>query len=411
MKKNILALVLAASMAFSMAGCAKKEEPAPASSASESVTVASSPAEEVVVAASSTPEEPEPEALVAEPAEETGPTNPLTGEPVETDISANRPYAIMLNSLKQALPQSGNSKADMWFEMVEEGGITRVMGIYQDINDVGTIGPIRSTRHYFLEMAIGMDAIVCHAGGASSAFDLLNWTHYTTLNALKNAGGMYYRDKGRLSAGYALEHTMYTSSENIQNWLSQNPDFRTEHEGGSSYEQTYQFADQATPETNAIDANELSVNFSDYKTTKFVYDPETQKYNVFFFGEPYVDAGAENQQVAATNVVVIKSEETTVMQDGAREWYDLVNGGTGYYISNGKCEEIDWTKGEAIYPLTLLNKDGTPLKMNRGKTYFCVCDVDRSITVDGTNINTDSTAPAVDGSTDTSGGATESSEW
>lgn len=62
-----------------------------------------------------------------------GNRNPLTGEETEKDISGNCPVAVMLNNIKQALPQSGNSKADFFFEIPEEGGITRIMALYQDI--------------------------------------------------------------------------------------------------------------------------------------------------------------------------------------------------------------------------------------------------------------------------------------
>lgn len=387
MKKNLLTLTLLLSLVLPFAGCAKKEAP---ERESVQIVTASSSFKEPETAASSVDMTP----LEAEVAEPAGPVNPLTGEETETDLSARRPFAVMLNSIKQSLPQSGNSKADMWFEMPEEGGITRVMGLYQNIDDVGTLGTCRSTRHYFLEMAIGMDAIVCHAGGASSAFDLLDWTGYKTLNALTNAGSMYYRNQERLAAGYATEHTMYTSSDNIKSYLEANPNFRTNHR--EHFEQTYEFADEATPAIDAIDANEVEVSFSGYKQTHFTFDPESGTYKVFFFGEPYVDEAAGNAQVETKNIIVIKAKQTTVQQDGPREWFDLVNGGSGYYISNGKCEPISWSKGEAIYPLQLKNTDGTPLQLNRGKTYFCVCNLDRAITMDGNNINGNGEAPAAE---------------
>ena len=98
-----------------------------------------------------------------------GNRNPLTGEETEKDISGNCPVAVMLNNIKQALPQSGNSKADFFFEIPEEGGITRIMALYQDITDVGTIGTVRSTRPYYVRLAVGHDAILTHCGGRNTA--------------------------------------------------------------------------------------------------------------------------------------------------------------------------------------------------------------------------------------------------
>ena len=99
-----------------------------------------------------------------------GPVNPLTGLPIGEEWVNRRPVAIMLNNLKQALPQLGQSQADIIYEIPAEGGITRMVGVYQSLEDVGTIGSIRSARPYYLEVALGHDAIFLHAGGASLPF-------------------------------------------------------------------------------------------------------------------------------------------------------------------------------------------------------------------------------------------------
>lgn len=99
-----------------------------------------------------------------------GPVNPLTGLPIDEEWVNRRPVAIMLNNLKQALPQLGQSQADIIYEIPAEGGITRMVGVYQSVEDVGTIGSIRSARPYYLEVALGHDAIFLHAGGSEDAY-------------------------------------------------------------------------------------------------------------------------------------------------------------------------------------------------------------------------------------------------
>ena len=81
--------------------------------------------------------------------EETGPefVNPLTGEETAADISGNRPCAFMINNIRIAQPQLGISKADIIWEAPVEGGITRMMAVFQDVSDVETIGSLRSSRH------------------------------------------------------------------------------------------------------------------------------------------------------------------------------------------------------------------------------------------------------------------------
>ncbi len=105
-----------------------------------------------------------------------GPVNPLTGEPAETDIVELRPVAVMLNNLKEALPQLGQSRADLIYEVVAEGGITRMLAVYQSVEEMDTIGSIRSARPYYIELALGHDALFIHAGGSDDAYsDLRSW--------------------------------------------------------------------------------------------------------------------------------------------------------------------------------------------------------------------------------------------
>ena len=79
-----------------------------------------------------------------------GPINPLSGMPTDAETAAQRPVSVMLNNLKQALPQLGQSQADIIYEVVAEGGITRMLGVFQSVEDVGMIGSIRSARSYYI---------------------------------------------------------------------------------------------------------------------------------------------------------------------------------------------------------------------------------------------------------------------
>ena len=90
---------------------------------------------------------------------------PLTGEGLMEDVSGQRPIAIMLNNLSKALPQAGVAQADVIYEIVAEGGITRMLALFQDVEGVGEIGTVRSARDYYVSLAYGHDAIFLHAGG------------------------------------------------------------------------------------------------------------------------------------------------------------------------------------------------------------------------------------------------------
>ena len=91
--------------------------------------------------------------------------NPLTGEGCARDIAQKRPVAVMLNNLKKALPQLGVSQADIIYEAPAEGGITRMLAVFQSVEEVGNIGSVRSARDYYVSLAMGHDALYLHAGG------------------------------------------------------------------------------------------------------------------------------------------------------------------------------------------------------------------------------------------------------
>ena len=107
---------------------------------------------------------------------------PLTGEGLMEDVSGQRPIAIMLNNLSKALPQAGVAQADVIYEIVAEGGITRMLALFQDVEGVGEIGTVRSARTYYLELALGHDAIYIHAGGSEDAYAKIRQWGVTALD-------------------------------------------------------------------------------------------------------------------------------------------------------------------------------------------------------------------------------------
>ena len=189
--KRILALLLALAMVLALAACGGKGESEPDDAqvlpGTEDITEADQ-AEQTADTVES-PEEPEIHV------DWTG-RNPLTGEAVPEDISNNRPVMVMLNNLKQALPQSGNSQADIIYEILEEGGITRMLAVYQDISSVeGNLGTIRSTRPYYVTLVASHDGILVHAGGSGAAYDKIEDLNVYDLDALNRLGDCYYNNR------------------------------------------------------------------------------------------------------------------------------------------------------------------------------------------------------------------------
>ena len=113
--------------------------------------------------------------------------NRLTGEPMDEELAAKRPIAIMVNNIKAALPQSGISEADIVYECNAEGGITRLMCIFQNPTG-GRIGSVRSVRHYYASFASEYDAIFCCVGGSNAGIEKLDELGMDYLNGLKGVG-------------------------------------------------------------------------------------------------------------------------------------------------------------------------------------------------------------------------------
>ena len=213
--KKFLSLFLALVMILSLPACGGKEPPVEA----EKPTVDMTPVVKDPPAV-----EPPVEEEVYE-----GPWNPLTGLPCETDLSNARPYAIMLNNLQKALPQYGVAKADIIYEVPAEGGITRMLGIFTDITDLGNVGSIRSARDYYVQIARGHDALYVHAGGSPGAYDLIANAGIDSIDGIKGAyNAIFWRDATRKAvAGY--EHSLFLTASELKAYAEENPDFHAAH--------------------------------------------------------------------------------------------------------------------------------------------------------------------------------------
>ena len=317
-----------------------------------------------------------------EPTPYNGPVNPLTGEPADADTAALRPVAVMLNNLKAALPQLGQSQADIIYEVVAEGGITRMLGVYQSVEEVGMIGSIRSARPYYIELALGHDALFVHAGGSDPAYsDLRSWG-VDNFDAVRGPylgsspeSNMMWRDADRRKEnGY--EHSVVATGDSILTYLPEG--LRREHEEG--YDAGLAFADDGTP-AGGSPAAVVTVPFSNYKTGVFVYDEERGAYLVEEYGAPYVD-GNTGEQMAVTNVIVVQTRCRYTGDSLGHMDVDVVGEGEGWFACGGQAIPIRWSKPDRESPMTYTTQDGAPLVLGRGKTYVNIVPLDAAVTME-----------------------------
>ena len=352
MKKRAMAILIAVCTLFALftSGCSKvpEEEEAPKEEVKEENTVIEEEAPEEL------PEVSEPEFV-----------NPLTGEETATDLSANRPCAFMINNIIAAQPQLGVSQADIIWEVPVEGGITRMMAVFQDPSDVETIGSIRSSRHYYLDLVSSYDAIYIHAGGSDKAYSDIDSRGIMSIDGVRSNPPIFYRDEyRRYNLGY--EHSLCTTGELVEDYLPECGYGLTHYDG---YAVNMKFAEDGAPK-NGTEASSVTVDFGYGKTTSFSYDPTDKSYYASQFGSEYID-GTYEEQVSVKNIVVIKTS-IWLMDDYGHLDMDLTGSGTGYFISGGKYQEITWTRDNRDSQFNFTYADGSEVEYTVGQTYYCI---------------------------------------
>lgn len=333
---KILALALSLMLVITaFAACGKKEN-APQPNAPESTTGSDTPAASTDI-------------------------NRLTGL---ADISADklnkRPVAVVVENHPDARPQWGLCSPDIVIEGLAEGGISRMMFVYSDVSQVAKIGPNRSARNNYIELAQGLDAIYVHFGGSYAAYNLMDSDKTIDhIDGSKGEGSYFRRDSSRK---VSKEHTAYTTGEMLTQAIAAKG-FRTDIKAG--YEAPFKFASETRTLANPCQSIELAFSPS-YKHT-FKYNAEDKLYYNNMNSSPMVDA--DGKQMAVNNVIVIYCNVTPLNGDPKLVEWNLTSG-KGLYISNGTYEEITWKKGGTHEKLQLIGADGNELQLNTGKSWI-----------------------------------------
>ena len=291
--------------------------------------------------------------------------NKLTGLETTEELSNIRPVGIMINNIKQATPQQGISQADVIYEVLAEGGISRLFCLFTDYASLPETGSIRSSRDYYIDLADAHDAIYVHCGGSPAAYDTLK------ARGTNNMDGIYfstpfYRNEWR-KKHMGMEHSMMTTGERLVKGIEEKG-YRTT----SDFKQPFSFKESvsALEGENVTDAKTIAVEFSYYAKSTFDYDETTGTYLKGQFSAPHIDSN-NNAQLAFENVILLYASQGAVKNDEkGRIHVDFIGTGDGIYITNGKSEPIKWSKESRTSPYTLYKADGaTELLLNPGKTY------------------------------------------
>ncbi|MBE6552484.1 MAG: DUF3048 domain-containing protein [Ruminococcaceae bacterium] len=295
----------------------------------------------------------------------------LTGLPTTLENITKRPAAIMINNDKRCLPQIGISNASIIFECNIEGGENRLIGIFEDYEELDHTGPVRSSRPYFIDIAQMHDAIYVHAGGSADAYQDLKDRHIDNIDGVNDGKtwqlGVFWRDPVKQKErGY--EHALMVNGEGLVRFINYK-EYRTEHR--DNYKPTYNFKDKNSDIDDSLSPNKafnITIPHSQTVTSSFEYSESDMKYYHSQYNRKHIDERT-GEQLSFENVLVVFTDRRTYDDYGRLE-VNITGTGTGYYASRGEYIPITWKRADKDSIIEYFTKDGKPLYLNPGKTFI-----------------------------------------
>ncbi len=290
--------------------------------------------------------------------------------------SKTRPYAVMINNNHEAWPQCGLQDAYIVYEIVAEGGITRMMALYKD-KLPEKVGSVRSARHYFIDYVEENDAIFVHWGGSPQAYNRID-TGIDDLDGIALEGTVFFRDK---TLGRAYEHTGFINLAEAKAYADEKG-YTRDTDKALLLNYSAEGIDLSAKE-GVETADEITLKYSDYQTTSYLYDADNKVYKRSMSGEANVDLET-GEQYTVKNIIVYKVENYTINDGSGKGRQDLDNlgSGSGYYISEGYAVPITWEKethsGQTVYKY----ENGEEITVNDGNTFIQILPTNGKITIE-----------------------------
>ncbi|EYE89511.1 hypothetical protein Q428_01580 [Fervidicella metallireducens AeB] len=283
--------------------------------------------------------------------------SPYTGEEIEEDTYKNIPFMAVVENHRAARPQSGLSSADILFETLAEGGIPRFIALFHK-NNADEIGPIRSIRAYFLDIAREYNLPFAHCGGSPDALETIRNKGLMSLNEFAY-GPYYYRDRSRRAP-----HNLYTSSHRITKAIEKN-DYIRQPQSGLEFDENFWKNETLT------NANDIKIVFNGFYTTSYIF--ENGLYKKYMNGEIAIDKN-NNNPLTAKNIIIQIAKLNYRNDEKGRIDIDLIGKGEGFLISNGKYIKIKWSRAGVKSNTKITDEKGNQVYFNVGNTHWCIVD-------------------------------------
>lgn len=280
--------------------------------------------------------------------------SPLTGEQVKNKAATTKPVtAIMLENSPDARPQSGLKDAEVVYEAVAEGGITRFLALYQQ-KKPQLIGPVRSLREYYVDWLTPYNASVAHIGGSHKALQIVRGGGYRDIDQFFNPDA-YWRATDRYAP-----HNVYTSFAKLDA-LNASKGYKT------STPKPFTRDTSTKKTTNNATRVYLNISGPLYNSV-YAYDTKTKMYKREQNGAPHVDR--ERGQIMAKVVIALRVSMKQVLEDGYRESITTTGKGTAFVFQNRHVTKVTWQKASRSSQITFTDAAGKPFALERGTTWI-----------------------------------------
>lgn len=293
---------------------------------------------------------------------------------IKTFNGTDRPIAVMIDNHSGAWPQANLNKAYIVYEIVVEGGETRLMAVFKGQN-LEKIGPVRSSRHYFLDYALENDAIYVHHGWSPQAQSDISTLGVNNINGIQESSANFWRVKDK-----SAPHNLFTSTDSILKIAERKGYSKT-----SDKKSVLNYvANEVEMPATAVNATSVTIPHSNLQTVKYEYDEQNKVYKRYARKKAQTD-WTTGKNLTTKNIIITMCDNETLDDGENKGRQTLKNIGTfnGYYITNGKAIKIKCIKKARNEQTIYEDLQGNEIKVNDGNTWVNICPTDAKIVIEG----------------------------
>lgn len=265
-----------------------------------------------------------------------------------------RPVMVAVENHPKSRPQAGLGKADLVYEVLAEGGITRFLPVYYtELPE--KIGPVRSVRDYIGDLSAEHGALLLHAGASPGGYARISAEDVLHLDEISRSQ-YYWRSSAR-----SMPHNLYTGYERIIDYI-EDLDWQRDL---SAYKFDFNAGNNPVARENKELIDQIKLFYWGNYQVSYIYDQSTDRYNRYINDRAHLTESGE--QLSTENIVVIHAD-TNVIDDVGRLSVDLDSGGRGYLFYNGKRQEILWARTNGR--ISFFDEDNQEILIKPGRTWI-----------------------------------------